>query len=64
MMLGRSQKIYWAPLRFQLPILLHPMLGKYDSFAEYNMIVEEKKWERLKQNHGYWRKSPMISGCR
>lgn len=48
MMLGKSKKNYWVPLRFQPPILLHPMLGKHDSFANYNMSLEDQKWERLK----------------
>ena len=53
-MLAKNQKSYWVALHFQLPILLHPMLGKYESFAEYNLLHEEQKWERLKQNPGYF----------
>ena len=53
-MLARSQRNYWIPLRFQPPILLHPMLGKNDSFSNYNMSHEDQKWDRLKQNHGYF----------
>ena len=52
MILGRSQNNYWGPLHFQPPILLHPMLRKNDSFADYNMAIEDQKWERLKHNHG------------
>ena len=54
LMLGRSQKNYWLPLRFQPPILLHPLLGKNDSVDDYDMTIEAQKWERLKQNHGYF----------
>ena len=53
-MLGKNQKNYWIPLRFQPPILLHPMLGKNDSFFGYNMSFEEQKWENLKNNYGYF----------
>ena len=54
MMLGRSQNNYWVPLHFQPPILLHHMLRKHDSFANYDMSIEDQKWERLKQNYGYF----------
>lgn len=54
MMLARSKRNYWVPLHFQPPILLHLMLGKNDTFVEYNMIDKEQKWERLKQNYGYF----------
>ena len=46
--MARDKKSYWVPLRFQPPILLHPMLGKIESFANYNLNYEEIKWERLK----------------
>lgn len=50
----RDKKSYWVPLFFQPPILLHPMVGKIESFVKYNLNHEELKWERLKQNHGYF----------
>ena len=30
------------------------MLGKTDSFSNYNMANEEQKWEKLKKNYGYF----------
>lgn len=62
MMLARSQRNYWVPLLFQPPILLHPILRKNDTFSKYNMIFEEQKWERLRQNHGYFNYRARESG--
>ena len=30
------------------------MLRKQDYFADYIMVIEDQKWERLKQNHGFF----------
>lgn len=53
-MLRKSLKNYWFSLKFQPPLLLQPLLLMSEVVDDHDMASKVQRWERLKENHGYF----------